>query len=198
MSSRYWVASTPDDFNSGWWSTTSDGTPGASIPGPSNSVVFDAGGQGDCTVNTDVNIYSLKEAKDYRGTIYQDSGSIITGDASFLGGTFVGTSLSFTVKKNLTFSKGFSWQGTDSSVDVRGDVYCNAGFIPETDGTVLFRGSNNQALYCNGGVLPNVIIDKTTSNQVKAFGSSSIYIDGDFYIFDGTFNTHGHDIIMGT
>jgi len=195
-SPRYWVSPIPGDFISIYWSTTSGGSPGASVPGASNAVIFDAGGQGDCTVNADISIYSLKEDSGYYGTINQDSGSITTGDASFLGGALAGTALPFTVQKNLVLSEGFSWQGSDSTICVHGDVYCNSGFLPETHSTVCFTGLNKQALHCNGGVLPNVFVDKNNSNQIRAYGDHPIYIDGDFFIFDGTFNTHGHDIII--
>lgn len=194
---RYWVAPIPEDFNSIYWSTTSGGPPGASVPGASNAVIFDAGGQGDCALNAPINIYSIREDYGYDGTIHQGSGLVTTGDASFLGGAFLGTSLPFTVLKNLVFSNGFSWQGPDSTIYAHGNVYCHAGFIPETHSTLFFTGSDGQALHCNGGGLPNVFVDKTTSNQIKAYGNYPIYIDGDFYIFDGTFNTHGHDIIIG-
>ena len=99
------------------------------------------------------------------------------------------------VNRNLILSEGFSWRGLDSTISVFGDVYCDAGFITDATHMLSFTGLNSQNLHCNGGVLPTIYVDKTTSNQVKAFGDFPIYINGDFTLQDGTFNTNGHDLV---
>jgi hypothetical protein len=194
---RYWVSPTAEDFNSIYWATESGGTPGASVPGPLNPVFFDGQGVGNCILDTTVNIYSLKEGADYPGSLIQTYYPVLTGDASFLGGNFIGTDVPVTVHRNLTVSGGFHWLGTDNIIYALGDVYCNAGFFPESNSVLFFMGLNSQGLHSNGGTLPNVYVDKSTSNQIRAYGDYPIYLNGDFYIFDGTFNTHGHDIIVG-
>lgn len=193
---RYWVASVSENFSSNNWSLTSGGSPGASVPVSGNSVIFDNGGQGSCIVDTSVSVLSITQNFNYIGTFSQESYPIITGDANFLGGSFIGTNFPVSVYGNLTFSEGFSWQGSDSTISAFGNVYANYGFTADQGRALVFLGTNKQNLYCNGGILSTVHIDKTSSNQVKAFGDYPIYVNGDFIIFDGTFNTNGHDLSL--
>jgi hypothetical protein len=105
-----------------------------------------------------------------------------------------------TVSKNLVLSGGYLRTGYDSTVIAYGNIYCNAGFgrlDNEHDALIHLMGPCTQLCYADGGVFPHLYVDKSTTNQVKAFGDYPIYINGDFIIFDGTFNTNGHDIIQG-
>lgn len=105
-----------------------------------------------------------------------------------------------TVSRNLVLNGGYLRTGYDSTIIAYGNIYCNAGFgrlDNEHDALIHLMGLNTQLFYANGGVYPNLYVDKSTTNQVKAFGDYPIYINGDFIIFDGTFNTNGHDIIQG-
>lgn len=193
---RYWVAPVSESFSSNSWSTTSGGVPGASAPGSGNPVIFDNGGQGNCVIDVNVNVLSLTQSFNYTGTVNQGVFSITTGDASFEGGVFLGAGFPVSVSGNLIFSEGFSWQGSDSTISAYGDVYVNRGFSADQNRSLTLLGTNKQGLYCNGGILPAVHVDKPSSNQVRAFGDSPIYANGDFIIFDGTFNTNGHDLVM--
>ena len=104
------------------------------------------------------------------------------------------------VTRYLGLSGGFIRNGTDSTVFAMGDVDCTAGFgqlTNEQDAAISFVGSSPQNIFSNGGVFPHILVDKTTSNQVKVFGDYPLYVNGDLIIFDGTFNTNGHNIIQG-
>lgn len=193
---RYWVSPIESNFDSSYWSTESGGPPGASVPGASNAIVFDGNGLGNCLFNVPVYALGLTEGPGYTGSLIQNSSSITIGDASFLSGNFIGTNYPVTVYGNLTLSEGFSWQGSDSTISAYGDVYVNQGFSANKNRALTLLGANKQGLYCNGGILPAVHVDKPSSNQVKAFGDYPIYVNDDFIIFDGTFNTNGHNLVM--
>lgn len=102
---------------------------------------------------------------------------------------------SFYVKRNLYLIEGNLIQGIDSTTYALGNVYCNSGYDTSTI-PLCFTGTEKQNLFSNGGMLSTVYVNKPTSNQVRVYGSSPVYLNGDFFIFDGTFNTNGHDIIQ--
>ena len=53
MADRYWIATSQQNANdSNYWSTTSGGSGGASVPGANDSVFLDANGPGDLLINT--------------------------------------------------------------------------------------------------------------------------------------------------
>jgi hypothetical protein len=173
----FWVSSTAASFDSNSWSTASGGPPGAPVPGHADTAYFDNNGSGDCTIDGSALVYGLNMGPGYSGTLYP---------AEFCS-----------VLRLLNLSGGILGDGT---VSVYGDVSCNLGFgdfLSNQSTSIRFTGDGKQSLFSNGGVLPSVEVDKTTSNQVKVFGDYPIYFSGDFLIHDGTFHTNGHDIISG-
>ena len=188
---RFWVAQAENNFDSNNWAYVSGGSPSAPIPNSLNPIIFDGQGNSTCILNISVQTPLLKTTSDYTKSLIQQA-NLSTGDASFLGGSFSG-SPAF-INQNLVLSGNFFWQG---DIYALGDVYCSPGFgTLLTDGTLSFKGTNNQGLHCDGGLLPHTYIDKSSSNQIKAYGDYPITLYGDLLIQDGTFNTHGHDIVQ--
>lgn len=280
--SRYWVAHNSQDFSSTYWSISSGGPTGASVPDSSCHAYFDHLGPGNCTCSQPVSVLGLTVDPGFPGRITQQNNPITIGleDASFAGGKFVGgtseinvlgnfylTGTDFTstrgnlivqkdfycndgssfasndgtvtsyandknfdphgatfsnlvlarssltadhqvldstcfIKNKLILDGGYLQFGSDGTMYAMRDVECNEGFgrlSPEHNGIISFYGPNKQALHCNGGVLPHVFVNKNyVKNPVIAYGDSSILINGDFLIFDGTFNTNGLNLYQGS
>lgn len=68
MADRYWVSASAGNWtDTANWSTTSGGSGGASVPGASDSVIFDSNGPGSCNVDSNVDVLSFNFAG-YTGT----------------------------------------------------------------------------------------------------------------------------------
>ena len=79
MADRYWIATTAQSFNnSTYWSTTSGGSGGASVPGLSDKAIFDSNGSGDCSVSSDWTLQDF-DSENYTGTI-----TVIAVEDSFI------------------------------------------------------------------------------------------------------------------
>ena len=69
MADRYWIATSQQNVNdSNYWSTTSGGSGGASVPGANDSVFLDANGPGDLYVNTSVSFLNF-DSLGYTGNV---------------------------------------------------------------------------------------------------------------------------------
>ena len=69
MADRYWIATTAQSYSdTNYWSTTSGGSGGASVPGASDKAIFDSNGQGDCAVGSSTTVQAF-DSQDYTGTI---------------------------------------------------------------------------------------------------------------------------------
>jgi len=99
MADRYWIAATTQAYtDTNYWSTTSGGTGGASVPGVSDKAIFDSNGQGDCTIASSTTVQAF-DSQDYTGTItiggkrsnfYVDGGAICrVGENTTIGTLFV-------------------------------------------------------------------------------------------------------------
>jgi uncharacterized repeat protein (TIGR02543 family) len=132
------------------------------------------------------------------GALFNDL--TIDNDATPAGYRLIDSS-SFT-ESQLVLRGGYLVCGTDGTLNVLGDVYCDqsfgrwsnllnvqVNFMNSSDGTVQHMFS--------GGIFPHIYVDKTTSWPVKLIGETTAYIDGDFKILDGTFNTNGVDVQVG-
>jgi hypothetical protein len=91
---RYWVGPAASNWNNvSNWSTTSGGSPGASVPGSSDAVFFDLGGSGNCSIDATVNVAAITVLASYAGAISQNANTIaVSGAAAFSGGSFTGGS----------------------------------------------------------------------------------------------------------
>ncbi len=68
--SRYWVATTPANWSSNSWSSTSGGAPdGGGAPTGSQTAIFDASGKGNCLVDVAVSLGNVQVKTGYTGTI---------------------------------------------------------------------------------------------------------------------------------
>lgn len=121
MASRYWIGATDTNwFNTGNWSTSSGGGGGASVPGASDNVVFDANYTNDCVVNANIDTNDLTLDATFDGDF---SGGVgfshdINGDLvlAATGGTLSLWSSTYTITGNLTVGPGAVPSGTGSFI----------------------------------------------------------------------------------
>ncbi len=167
---RFWVASTPSNWNNtANWSTTSGGAGGASVPGPADIVTFNALRQGDCTLDVAANVAGII-VNGYTGTIDLSGFNLTTtGPNTFTTGSVVNTGGAAALTLNTTVTTTFN--GTTISANVNG-----------TTGRIFFNGST-----FNG----TVNISKTDNNNDNSSGNN---------IFNGVTtitNLGGGQILLG-
>ncbi|KXK28939.1 MAG: hypothetical protein UZ12_BCD005000823 [Bacteroidetes bacterium OLB12] len=148
---RFWVAAGASNWNNtANWSTTSGGPGGASVPGPSDAVTFNASGLGDCTLDVAPNVAGIT-VNGYTGTIDINGFNLTTtGTNSFVSGTINNGGAAAAVTLNTTGTTTFS--GTTFGAAINGST-----------GRIFFNGST-----FNG----NVSISKTDNNSDNSSGNN--------------------------
>lgn len=102
------------------------------------------------------------------------------------------------VERSLSFDGGYLGKNLDATIHSWGDVTCNAGFGSAGTGCTLeLDGTGRQKIIYDGGLLPTILVNKQTVEQVRVYGQSPLVIDGDLIIQDGTFNTNGRNLLVG-
>ncbi len=167
---RFWVASTPANWNNtANWSTTSGGAGGASVPGPADVVTFNALGLGNCTLDVAANVAGIT-VNGYTATIDLNGFNLTTtGTNTFTTGTIVNSGGAAALTLNTTVTTTFN--GSTISANVNG-----------TTGRIFFNGST-----FNG----TVNISKTDNNNDNSTGNN---------IFNGVTtltNLGGGQVLLG-
>jgi hypothetical protein len=104
------------------------------------------------------------------------------------------------VENQLLLTGGYLRCGTDGTFNALGDIYCNQHFgkwSNDHNALINIVSGGVQNIFTTGGILPHVLVDKTTEDQVKFFGDAPMYINGDLLINDGTVNTNGVFLQVG-
>lgn len=179
---RYWVASSPGDWNyTGNWSTTSGGTGGSSVPGSSDRAIFDGNGLGNCTIGSNANVLHFDVRNSFTDTIDQYSGYTITiasnGSASFSGGVFLGGNANITIAGTFTLDSGAVFRSTSATLAVRGDVLISDGnqFIHNNGLLSLYAISGGSVITANIDTLNvyNFLVDNTSGDKKVTFNSGN-------------------------
>ena len=144
---KYWVASVLSNWNNILnWSTTSNGLPGASVPGSGDTAFFDNTHVANCNIDIAVSITSISMASGYTGTIIQNGNSItLSGVANFSGGTFTGGTANITITGAFTLS-GTAFTSTSAILELRSDAAFTSGSFTHNNGTVKFNGSGSPTI----------------------------------------------------
>jgi hypothetical protein len=167
MTAKFWVGGngTWDGSNTANWSLSTGGASGAAVPGPTDTVKFDAAsGGGTCTVNTNVNVISLDWAGYASGTIdfsVNNNNCTLTnaGSNAFLGSS--GTTRAFKAGNGIFTINGVMSMGTTTGltwtpgnaswvIDNAGVGNSGHGFANLTYNSVEFKGSAFGYLITNG------------------------------------------------
>ncbi|MBX2896414.1 MAG: hypothetical protein KF763_13275 [Cyclobacteriaceae bacterium] len=149
---RFWVAAGASNWNNtANWSTTSGGPGGASVPGPSDAVTFNANGIGNCTLDVAPNVAGIT-VTGYTGIINLNGFNLTTtGTNSFVSGTINNGGGAAAVTLNTTGTSTFS--GTTFGANVNGST-----------GRIFFNGST-----FNG----TVSVTKTANNNDTSAGGNT-------------------------
>jgi len=149
---RFWVAAGASNWNNtSNWSTTSGGAGGASVPGPSDAVTFNANGLGNCTLDVAPNVAGIT-VNGYTGIIDINGFNLTTtGTNSFVSGTINNGGAAAAITLNTTGTSTFS--GTTFGANVNGST-----------GRIFFNGS-----VFNG----SVTVNKTANNNDTSTGGNT-------------------------
>ncbi len=151
---RYWVSAGADTWNdTGNWSLTSGGAPGASLPDAATDVHFDAAAAGNCTLDINISVKSILFSS-YIGELDADAYSVNLGDGTFNSGSLtLGSKIwAFTGhfdSNGTTFDAGTAeviMTGTNkimttAAANVFHDVTINAPTTTGNNNTFKFNGT---------------------------------------------------------
>jgi hypothetical protein len=104
------------------------------------------------------------------------------------------------VDNSLIFNQGALRQGSDGTVHVWGDVTAaSSGGVWSSDhrAIVQMEGPREQRIITYGGILPSVVIDKTSGERVVCGGNPPLYVNGDLLVVNGTLGTAGINLEIG-
>lgn len=139
---RFWVASTPGNWNDpANWSTTSGGAGGASVPIAGNTAIFNNLGLGTCILDISPDLSALTINTTFTGSIDLPGNRILTttGTNTFAGGTVTsgtGASLTLNASGTTTFSGtqfNVPVDGNTAGLNFSGSVFNNPVNITKTD-----------------------------------------------------------------
>ena len=187
---RYWVASSSSNWNnSSNWSTYSGGSGGASVPGSYDVAYFTAARNGNCNINTAVNVRGINIAG-YSGCISQGSYTITIGSYNYTqsSGTFNGGTASLDLNGHFKLSGG-SFKAPTAIFYVSGYwTHTSGGAFNHNFGTVSFDG--NTATY-------NVNVSESFNHVIVNKKSSYYYLtvtSGDVLVVNGNLTLKGGSI----
>jgi len=169
---RYWVGNSNSNWNNtSNWSYTSGGSGGASVPGSSNTVFFDANGTGNCSMDVNVSVLEISIAG-YTKILTQNS-TTITVDSlwSMSSGTFTGGSAAINLAGNFLLTGG-SFTSTSNTFSITGNYTISGGTFLNNSGTVLFNGTASQTVNVN-----NANSDSFYKLHVNKPGGSILYVN---------------------
>ena len=148
---RYWIGNllNTNYNNSSNWSTTSGGSGGASVPGTSDTAIFNSASLFDCTLNVNVNVAAFRVSSGLLKTVTQTTNTITaTHDAVFYSGVFVAGSGDITVG-NLTVN-GLAFTSTLGTLTISGNLSVNTLTFAQAAGNVIMNGSSLQTISVQG------------------------------------------------
>lgn len=170
---RYWVASSPGNWNdSANWSLASGGTGGAQVPLSTHTVIFDANRSGNVNVNTTVTVATLS----------------ISGYT----GIFNTQSYNLTVSSAFAQTSGTVQLGT-SVFTLQGDFIRSGGNFSAGTSTLTFTGPQAQILTTGNTGFYHVVINKS-GNTLDL--TDALDINGNVTLTAGTLDTSSQTITV--
>jgi len=126
------------------WSAVSGGAGGASLPGISDNVIFDANSASNAIINVPVTINSITLASSYKSGVVNSGSNTFTstGTAVFSGGFFVGENESMSLH-HATLS-GTQFLATSGNLKITNELIFVSGSFKPATGTVVFSSAAAQ------------------------------------------------------
>ncbi len=199
---RYWVAAASADWsNTANWSTTSDGSSGASVPGSADTAIFDGTGSknGDCLLNIAITVCGLRIESGYTGAVKQENATITMTTNGFYqaGGVFAGGTANISTTAGFTLAGGaFTNTSAMLTVSYGSPMFSfTGGSFSHNNGTLRFycvRTANNNTSYdiniSKPLTLKHLIYDGGNSKDVYYYtgyilnltDTGALIVEGDF------------------
>jgi hypothetical protein len=183
---RFWVAAGASNWNNtANWSTTSGGAGGASVPGPSDAVTFNANGLGNCTLDVAPNVAGIT-VNGYTGVINLNGFNLTTtGTNSFVTGTINNTGAAAAVTLNTTGTSTFS--GTTFGANVNGStgrIFFN-GSVFNGSVTVTKTANNNDTSTGGNTFSGSVTLTNSSTAQFRIGGTNPDIFNGTLALVSG-------------
>lgn len=172
----HWIANTQANYNTAAnWSATAGGTGGLGIPSAGDAVFFDDVRDGNCVINTTMDVGAVTVATGYSGTISQGVNSVvIEGDANFASGTFSGGTASIAVNGNVNIT-GASFTSSSAAMDIkRNFTVSGSGTFAHNNGTLRFSGtSGTQTITAPSATFRSIDATNTSASPGLIFESNN-------------------------
>ncbi len=164
---RYWISSSSSNWNStANWSASSGGAGGASVPGSSDIVYFDANGTGECTLDMDATVDAVIMSD---GTLSTSTYTFTingTNNSTFSGGTINGNN-TFIIHPTASARTTFSGTTFNPAVDVISpNIRLNGSTFNSTSS---FEKTGSGSDGCDGGntFVGNCTLKNTGSGYIR-------------------------------
>lgn len=183
---RFWVAAGASNWNNtANWSTSSGGPGGASVPGPSDAVTFNANGLGNCTLDVAPNVAGIT-VNGYTGIIDINGFNLTTtGTNSFVSGTINNGGAAAAVTLNTTGTSTFS--GTTFGANVNGStgrIFFNGSTFTGTV-TVNKTANNNDTSSGGNTFSGSVTLTNSSTSQFRLGGTNPDIFNGTLALVSG-------------
>lgn len=149
---RYWIVTATTSWkNKNNWSATSGGTGGATVPGSSDTAYFDSNGNGNCNIDSLVNVKRFEVQSTYTSTISQNANTITVGSGgmSMNGGTFTGGSS--TITSAGVVIAGTAFTSTSGTLNSTGNFTISSGSFTHNNGKVSLNATLTLTVSNTGG-----------------------------------------------
>ncbi len=169
MAARYWVGG--HVTNNNWnqtgsgdtnWSTTSGGASGASVPGASDDVIFDANGDSNSTISATITILSLTITSGLTSSIAHNAVLTVAGDVTLGANYTITGSSAMTISATSTItSNGKTWpnsmtfSGLSTTKTIVGDLTISGQLNCAFNQANTINKTTSEKIYANGISVPS-------------------------------------------
>lgn len=186
LAQRFWVSATPSNWNNtANWSASSGGPGGASVPGASDLVTFNASGLGNCTLDIAPNVAGIT-VNGYTGIININGFNLTTtGTNTFTTGTINNGGAAAAVTLNTIGSTTFN--GTTFGANVNGStgrIFLNGSTF---NGTVnITKTANNTDLSTGNNIFQGAVtLTNSSTSQFRLSGTNPDIFNGTLSLISG-------------
>jgi hypothetical protein len=183
---RFWISATPSNWNNtANWSASSGGAGGASVPGASDLVTFNALGLGNCTLDVAANVAGIT-VNGYTGIININGFNLTTtGTNIFTTGTINNGGGAAALTLNTIATSTFN--GTTFGANVNGStgrIFLNGSTF--NGGVSITKTANNTDLSIGGNTFQGAVtLTNSSTSQFRLAGTNPDIFNGTLSLVSG-------------